>query len=443
MIRDKNKIYGEANAESTVLVEANMLPNKYVIGTNHGTKTTVKTIQPLSSLMTIDAQGKPYAFPLNTPNRLVGVNGSLQLELFERITIPDSPPSRRELVAEVLGSTTPGGALASKTITLEGPHWYEVEIIGAGGGGGSGIVTPLPNNNGNGTDGGEGGYYRGTFPVTVTRLATIVAGAAGGAAAGWGASKSGKSIVYTGDNAGGEGGRTPIIYEGVGGTGVGTVAGTETDNAGGLGTNSGANGGSSTGKSKTATPVGTNGTGGGGANGEYGGNGGNFVGDTATNGPAGSYILIYYGGGGGGAGGGFGVGGPGGNMTYNNGTKVGGSSYGGGGGGRGVVETNGTSLRLSGGGGGGGGGSRLLSLPLDIRCGGGGGGAGGGTCTYGSSTSGSAGKNSVNAVSGGGNNKGHCGLLLTPDDVESSTKVYSTKGTNGGRGVVRIWRRIP
>lgn len=426
-IRSKSKIFGETNSPFTVTVESDLATDKYVISAG---SRRVKSYSPgAKRIMITDAAGNASSFNYNQPNKLIGVNQNGQLTLFSQT--PDTPPAGRVLVAEVFGATTPSGATGEQQVTLEAPYWYEVEVIGAGGGGGAGIGREaLATNMLDGTNGGAGGYYKGLFAVAIPTIALLQAGNSGGRAEGIIFYLAGGTLMALGTNNGGAGGRTPILYSSAPGNGLSPVydnsySGPELKE-GSDGINAGANGGES--YCQLGDPGSTKGVGGsgGGANGPYGGKGGDSIifNDNSTP-NAGS-------GGGGGAGGGFGLAGYGGGHINN---AVG---YGGGGGGSGILKEAGV-YTFSGGGGGGGGASRFVCGDIQIMCGGGGGGAGAGFGYARGSTNGSPGTNNIDTNIGGGNNGGNGGLGVSLLQTITS---HDCKGSNGGRGIVRLWRCV-
>ena len=437
MIRDKNKIYGEANDEATVTAPAPLLPGKLVVGDGgHRIKTFNPGPKRLIVSKTISSFSNADSVSYNEPNKLVGTDGSGNLVLFNRT--PPTPPAGRVLVAEVYGHTSPAGVLQQTTITLTGGFFYEVEVIGAGGGGGGGIRAHADDYRMlSGFRGGRGGYYKGIFALGTTTTATLQAGNSGGRADSLTYTMSG-SLVVLGSNRGGDGGRSPVLFSGTGNNGK---------NAkdyffdystnliyGGEGINGGANGGNTRAEPKTYSLAEGVGASGGGANGPFGGPGGfSIVYNTSL-----SYLSSS--GGGGGAGGGFGLAGNGGGNGDN--TIKGGQGYGGGGGGTGLGYGN-NHYNYSGGGGGGGGGSRFNCGDFQVLAGGGGGGAGAGAgvTTVLPDGTGSNGANNMDYNLGGGaqGGTGGTGAFMTPIPAGQTR---DTRGANGQRGIVRIWRCV-
>lgn len=442
-IRTKTKLFGEPNSPNTVLAPTSLVPNKYVVGS--GGK-TLKTLVPSGkSLMYINQNSKLAAFPLNTPNRLVGTDGNGNLTLIVRSGIPSTPPAGRELISEVYGSNISSGAIGSKTITLEPGYWYEVEVAGAGGGGGGGAIADyFANNSHPGKKGGNGGYHKLTFSVLEAIIATLQAGNSGEGGKGMAFLLQDDDYIYTGNNDGGNGGRSPVLYGGVAAKGGNANPEVNTVRAGGNGNNGGAAGGRS-GFGGSSTDARTNaGAGGGGANGPYGGAGGKFDYPEDT-----SYLDSA--GGGGGAGGGFGIGGAGGDIVVELAVRgSGGKGYGGGGGGAGNTARtyddpiyNPQNKRFGAGGAGGGGGSRFVVGDLEILCGGGGGGAGGGNVADADYTEGGNGKNNKNSTEGGGGTGGVGGVgVNTANDVLVNNVSINNNGQNGQPGWVKIWRCV-
>lgn len=434
MIRDKTKIYGEPNLPYVVTVEPDLIANKYVV--TAGSR-KLKPYNPGGKrIMTTDINGNVSSFNHNQPNKLVGVDQNGQLTLFPKI--PTEIPTGRVLVVDKSGADNLDGPLRCISVTLEAPYYYEIEISGAGGGGGGGIGRNTTNIGLiSGTDGGDGGYYKGIFLLPTPTIADICPGNAGGRGGGLIYVKTLSGINISGVNYGGEGGRSPHLYVGLGGHGSNPVAdiayaGPEYK-AGGIGINGGANGGDVRSElGNVGNVIGIGGSGGG-ANGPYGGNGGKsiYINNTGLFG-AGS-------GGGGGAGGGFGYGGNGGGNTgvavIGYGVARGGGS---GGAGFGSYDNPGDS-DFSAGGGGGGGGSRFVCGNIQILCGGGGGGAGAGYGGINKSTNGGHGINNINDEVGGANNKGIKGPGL---NIASATYNHDCRGTRGGVGRIRIWRCV-
>lgn len=430
MIRDKTKIYGEPNSPYAVSVEPDLIANKYVV--TAGSR-KLKPYNPGGKrIMTTDINGNVSSFNHNQPNKLVGVDQNGQLALFT--PIPKEIPAGRVLIVDRSGVTDPGGPLQYLSVNLEAPYYYEIEIMGAGGGGGAGVGKATTDINLiSGTDGGDGGYYKGFFLLTIPTIADICPGNAGGRGEGLIHYRAGAGSSVVGINFGGEGGRTYRLYLDAPNNGLVPVydaayAGPEVK-AGALGINGGANGGNSEVELGAIGEVrGVGGTGGG-ANGPYGGNGGNSV--YLDN----SGIIASGSGGGGGAGGGFGLGGT-------NGFVPGTMSYvqgaGGGAGGNGVVQAT-NDYKFSAGGGGGGGGSRFVCGNIQILCGGGGGGAGAGFGGLKASTPGSPGTNNIDSEVGGANNGGAKGIGL---NTGTPSYNHDCRGTNGGAGRVRIWRCV-
>jgi len=430
MVRDKNKIYGEVNASETVLVSTELVANKFVV--SDGIR-NIKVFNPgPKKIMITDANGKVSSFDYNESNKLVGVDATGKLVLFPRL--PEVVPDGRELIVELIGSSNPSAILNTKTITLPGVAWYEIEILGAGGGGGGGIGKPISDASFlNGKAGGAGGYYKGQFSLGGAANAVISVGNGGGGGGGinWVLLQPGLTPIGT--NFGGAGGRTPLLFVTTGNDGEDAsyaVAG-EVDNykAGGTGINSGAVGGLSflglVGAPGLNGELKGSGGGGGGANGPYGGDGGDSV--YIDN----SGVIGCYSGGGGGAGGGTGIGGDGGNAS-----GIAPISYGGGAGGDGAIKDP-LDYTKSAGGGGGGGASIFKCGDILITCGGGGGGAGAGYGGSKNSEAGFPGTNSRTIIEGGGapggiKGKG-CNTELGP---------VNCQGSNGSPGIIRIWRCI-
>ena len=314
MIRDKNKIYGEANHEDTVTVPTPLLSGKLVVGDGgHRIKTFNPGPKRLIVSKTLASNSNADSVSYNEPNKLVGTDSSGNLVLFNRT--PPTPPAGRVLVAEVYGHTSPAGVLQQSTITLPGGFFYEVEVIGAGGGGGGGIRAHVDDYRMlSGFRGGAGGYYKGIFALDATTTATLQAGNSGGRADSLVYTMSG-SLVVLGSNRGGDGGRSPVLFSGTGNNG-GNAKDYYYNNytnltSGGEGINGGANGGNAQSETKASDRAEGVGATGGGANGPFGGPGGfSIVYNTSTSYPSSS-------GGSGGAGGGFGLAGNGGGNGDN------------------------------------------------------------------------------------------------------------------------------
>lgn len=454
MIRDKKKIYAEANDERTVTKASTLDANKFVTrpsenSTQPNTSRMVSTINiPARSLLVLGSSNTIEPFNYNSPNKLIGTDDNGNLAVFERNYLPSTPPKNREPIGDWLGSTQPDGILKSVQIFLEGPAWYEIEMSGCGGGGGSGaaLVESEYADLKDGMPGGSGGYYKGTFSIREGTTCTIEIGCPGGGASGYIVDYTGKTAKLTNGPNGGDGGYTPIVYHGTFSGVDGAKQSLESRyQLGGKGVNGGADGGSVTGwKSSTGTADVYTGAGAGGAAvGGYGGEGGSSgpyaVSDTSLS----SVTVPGYLGGAGGAGGGFGQGGNGGDgwskaaETYGNG----GIGYGAGGGG-GCANATAQELQYAGCGGGGGGGTRFVCNDFEVLCGGGGGGCGGGYIPTVSHIDGrSAGSNGTNnkyistqngAMGGRGGTGLHKGEKVTRD----------TSGTTGTRGWVSLWRCV-
>lgn len=421
MIRTKHKKHGEVNDPNTVLSSSNLLPNKYIVGDNNKNIKLAEDAIP-NSILYLSTHELKF-FSLNEPNRLVGINTSGHLQLFSKVAIPNTAPSGRTEIAIISGSTTPSGSLNFNSIELI-PGWYEVEVIGAGGGGGGGAALYDNSNFKDGKNGGRGGYYKTLFKIEEKTNSILQAGCSGGRGRGTAVVKDSKSTTYSGSVDGGTGGRTPTFYHSNAFPGQDAGSNSGDESLGGNGVHGGATGG----YSKSPGNYNYNaGGGGGGANGPEGGNGGFYNATSAPN--------RARGGGGGGAGGGFGTGGSGGSAHIGNRS----SSFGGGGGGGGLRTV--PDYPASGGGGGGGGGSYFKCGELEIFCGGGGGGAGGGNASAGNYTEGGNGINNYNSSYSEDNTYGAPGIGgngILINNASSGTTL--SDGTNGGQGVVKLWR---
>ena len=448
MIRNKRKIFGEANDERTVLtVPDKLAPNKFVTRLKESNEhpDTSRIITTLgiesNSLLILSESDKIEPFKFSGPGRIIGTDDKGNVIAFERRVLPPSPPKGRTLILEKYGSTRPDGIVINLNEYLSGPYWYEVEVSGCGGGGGSGSGLAEHDDLVDGMSGGAGGYFKGTFQVREDTICIIQIGCPGEGAQGYITDYTSKTAKLTQGPNGGAGGYTPTKYMNSKGNDGQKQDLTRRNQTGGTGINGGASGGTVYGWKTDSYPESYSGAGaGGGANGECGGAGGNSgpfgVSDaTMSNVPHNGNI-----GGAGGAGAGFGTGGAGGNgwskatEKYGNGGK----GYGAGGGG-GCQNATDAQLQKVGCGGGGGGGARFVCNDFEVLCGGGGGGSGG--CDIESQHSdgrhkGQDGGNNKNSTRGGGASGGTGGK-----GVSTNMKVTrNTSGTTGSRGWIKIWR---
>jgi hypothetical protein len=464
MIRDLSKVYGEVNDPDTVLSESNLTSNKYIVSKD---SKRVEAYTPgTKRILATDENGKLFSVSYNNPNLFVGTDENGKLTVYEG-GIPSVPPVGRELILEVIGNPYSMDALKQATQSITTPGWYELDIAGAGGGGGGSSWRSGAHVDG--ANGAAGGYYKSIFMVDKNTTSSLqyAVGTPGQGGAGpyhelyKGAKQS------RGNCPGGQGGKSPTVYEGTGGDApltrtIGTLLSTEAGGPG-LGINGGADGGgryqAASGPDNTyykAAPT----AGGGGANGPQGGKGATVTyWSTAVLGGAGNDTNVTIGGSGG-AGGGLGLAGYGANSpTVSADYKYGGQGQGGGGGGQGT-QAFGTAKTgydntgaTAGAGGGGGGASRVLlsniklgkyepTQTLEIIAGGGGGGAGASSRT---TTSGwqdndgvipaDAGGNNIDSVKGGG---GNGGLVSTTLGTATTSEV---RGGTGEPGYIRLWRR--
>lgn len=399
------------------------------------------------------------SFKLDTPNRIVGTDQNGNLALFERRVLPDKPPANRVLIHTKRGLSTAQSPITSGSITLEGPYWYEIEVVGAGGGGGGGtIIKNTKYALKSGGVGGDGGYYRGQIAVSKTRELKYQLGCPGGGAIEPTWQKSGKKVTSVGRTQGGAGGNTPFLSrykdttysdearyntmdgkQAMSGTGY-----SDTNLPGGSGIDSGASGGGSYSNQVRACNTGA------GALGPYGGRGGTYRGTGGGN------TVVP--GAGGGAGGGFGQGGFGasrlressfGYPTYSltasaqnkSVTDSPAKSYGAGSGGSGSA----TGAYAGGAGGGGGGGVYVTSGDFELLVGGGGGGAGAGSHESNTVEAGGDGKSNLTSMSntgvitrsGSGGNGGES--RRDPKDLEDGAW-YSGTANSGSPAQINIYR---
>lgn len=430
MIRSKNKIYGEANHEETVISVGTLTAHRYVIFDN---EKRLKIFSPGNKrIMITNSLGEADSFVYtNGFNAYVGTNGLGQLKFYEKTTLPVSPPANRTLVREVIGSAIPDGPASEVRVNLLPNYWYEIEVVGAGGGGGGGVFFMNYPYLSRGGKGGGGGYFKGIFSITKPTTAIIHAGNSGGGADGFIRRHAYGQVIQSGSNKGGIGGRhIPIVPDAKGDDGDGHYGGNMVDHD------------SSRGGNTCSSPEqGYDGGGGGGNNGPLGGRGGDFVGSPS-----------YYRGSGGGAGGGlYGIGGDGADDIFPGGTRPGSKGLGGGGGGNGYISNAlGAGHTSSGGGGGGGGATRVKIGTIYIDCGGGGGGAGGGDSgSYYEQYVVEDGENGQandfagpfqSDTTGVADNGGAGGLSKSDNLVPTVGQLFSCVGGNGGYGKVTIWR---
>lgn len=477
MIRDINKVYGEVNDPNTVLSDNQLSPTKYLVST--GSKKIGTFTGGLKHILYTGSDGKVTSKTYNIPNRYVGTDSNGNLVIYESSAVPVVAPSGRVLEFEVLGNLASADNIKQLLRTLKGPAWYEIEVAGAGGGGGgcswspdSHIFGPWGSVPSAGNFGAQGGYIKQLFIVDkdIDCAAQVAVGTPGQGGAGpyHLVSKGDKYAI--GNTSGGQGGKSPSIYSGIGGDAPLTehIGYFSTLSAGGpgLGINGGADGG---GLEQTTTSTGSElywkampSAGGGGANGPYGGTGASVTYWS-------EYVLgqnitenITFGGSGG-AGGGLGQAGYGANSPSVNATyKYGGQGQGGGGGGQGTIG-NGQNLAYTGknndgatagGGGGGGGASRAIltnvkltktgdRTTLELIAGGGGGGAGASAVTVSdlfqindAVIPAEAGGNNVDSVKGGGGAGG------TASTTFGNTTTTEVRGGTGGPGYIKVWRCV-
>ena len=434
MIKLNGKVYAELIPEEVVLVQDNLLSGKLVVSAG---ERNVKSFNPGPKCIIItNSASKASAFSYNQPNKVIGINQNGELSLFKRL--PVSPPQGRLLIVESVGNTIPEGALTDMVLTLEGGHWYEIEVLGAGGGGGSGIGkhsdelydSVLPED---AKPGGDGGYYKGFLKLQIGLSVRLRPGNSGGGANGitWYKNGAYYASVLRGNNKGGDGGRTALLAVLPGGANDGLAPNNvEADTKlGGSGINSGANGGTSSVTPGLADEVIGCGGSGGGANGAYGGAGGDSIYEDTEG------ILGSCSGGGGGAGAGLNIGGDGGGTNPSQPY-----SFGAGAGGTGIVKPT-NNYTKSGGGGGGGGSSVVESSEFVIIAGGGGGGSGAGYGRTNSSTPGGNGLNNQDASVGNGALGGYGGKSYILSSLPHLA-IVSCDGATGSPGVIRIWRCI-
>lgn len=461
MIKINNKVYGEKNHPNTVIADKKLTPGKFVYREAKLIKSLDTTGQ---GILIIDSNGKPTTYPITEPNVLIGTDSTGKLTHFKLDRLPDEVPPNRHKISEISGNIISG--INHRTIILEGPAYYEVEVFGAGGGGGgSGIIRmdqgAQINASSPGSKGGAGGYYKKLFSVLQDTVAVLLPGNSGGGGMGHVIDHRTSSVIVTRIGTGGTGGRNyessiiDILYKGTDGTNIKTVrrlGGNTSDPTSTVGRGGHAGNGEEGFAFNSLM-----GAAGGGTSGNLGGAGGDaFI--TSSGWPTGTIDGYSYGAGGGAGGSGLGpsedrvgAGGkfehldPSNNVLF---TIEGGLGYGGGGGGAGStrVYPDGNEGYIeadwhSAGGGGGGGASRFTTGDIDIICGGGGGGAGTNEF-YALLGIGKPGTNNQpDAVPGGGSQGGLGGQPI--NYFNPVNDIVNSHGQAGKPGKIVVWKCVP
>lgn len=115
MIRDKNKIYGEANDPNTVLAAGTLGVDRYIVGA--GNKGVKQFAPGAKRILITGADGLAGSFAFGTPNKAIGTDGNGNLVLLDQVTErsqfkfggSDNP---------ITSVTLTGGGASSVTYTL-------------------------------------------------------------------------------------------------------------------------------------------------------------------------------------------------------------------------------------------------------------------------------------------------------------------------------------